>query len=70
MNIFGRVIRRIAARSVRGVYRRRGFIALGAVLVAVYLVATSLNLALPDFLNLPQNEVSNAYQGRGGFSQP
>jgi hypothetical protein len=63
MNILGRVARRIVFRAARGIYRRRGFIALGAVLVASALVASSFNLGLPDLFSAPQGDGGGSYSG-------
>src|SRR5262245_7288442 len=66
MMIFGRVMRRIVVRAARGVYRRRGFIALAAVLVAAYVVMTSFNIGLPDLPSFGAGEQVASYQGSGG----
>ena len=66
MSILGRVFRRMAFRAMRGVYRRRGFIAVGAVLVAGFLVVSTLNLLPTDLLPSPSSGGGNAYVGSVG----
>src|SRR5438093_6115573 len=63
MSILGRVFRRMAFRAMRGVYRRLGFIAVGAVLVAGFLVVSTLNLLPTDLLPSASSGGGNAYVG-------
>jgi hypothetical protein len=68
MQIFGRIVRRLVIRTGRGVYRRRGIIAIGAVLIAVVVVVSGLNLmpldfSLPSAPSGPSRSSEGAYAG-------
>jgi hypothetical protein len=66
MSIFGRVLRRVVARTAGSIYRRRGFIAVGALLIAAVVVASGLNLLPTNLLpSVPTGSGGNAYVGSG-----
>jgi len=67
MGILGRIARRLAVRMVRGVYRRRGLLALASIATAGFLVLSSFNV-LPG---LPTMSTSTepGYQ-RGAEGEP
>ena len=66
MNILGRVVRRIILRGGRGLRRRRGLIALSALLIASWVVSSSFDLRFPDVFSYAEGGTESSYSSDCG----